>query len=67
MANQPITEQEISKFNKAFRTSATASAVSEKLGITAERAKTILLRVRWKVTDKSSKPYTWGPRKAAAK
>ena len=67
MANQPITESEINQFNKSFRTSATAQAVAAKLGVTADRAKTIMLRVRWKIADRSSKPYTWAPRKAASK
>jgi hypothetical protein len=66
MANQPITETEINTFNKSFRKQATAQAVAAKLGITAERAKTILTRVKWRVVDRAKKPYTWGPRVAKA-
>lgn len=62
MANQPITEKDLRALASKFKKQATVPLVSEKLGITQERAKTLLLRAKWRAKVTKTKPYVWTPK-----
>lgn len=62
MANQPITEKDLRALATRFKKQATVPLVSEKLGISQERAKTLLVRAKWRCKVTKNKPYVWTPK-----